>query len=158
MQIILDKKRNRWAIFCIIVGLLAVWLTIVHLTLRIGNFPMYLDFSEFYNLRNSPMDIYFFANSILIVFLGMFLNFKKYILYIVGSIVLFLSVFVGWFVPGVATEVGLGFLCWQYGGTIIVPLFHVVVISNFISAIKRLQGRTKYEGEISFLQDQQTIS
>lgn len=158
MKIILDKKRNRWAIFCIIVGILAVWLTIVHIILRVGNFPMYLDFSELYNLRNSPMDIYFFANSILIVFLGMFLNFKKYPLYTIGSIVLFLSVFVGWFVPGVAVEAVLGLLCWQYGGTIIVPLFHVVVIGSFTSAIKRWRGKTKYEGEIGILQDQQQIS
>jgi hypothetical protein len=158
MQIILDKKRNRWAIFCIIVGLLAVWLTIVHLTLRVGNFPYYLNFSEFDNLRNSPMDIYFFANSILIVFLGMFLNFKKYILYTIGSIVLFISVLIGWFVSDVAIDVVLGFAAWEYGGTIIVPLFHVVVIGNFISAIKRWRGKTKYEDEISVLPDQSVVS
>lgn len=158
MQIILDKKRNRWAILCIIIGLLAVWLTIVHYTVRVGNFPFYLNFSKLPNLRNSPMDIYFFANSILIVFLGMFLNFKKYLLYTVGSIVLFLSVLVGWFVPDVATEAIIGFLVWLYGGTIIVPLFHVVVIGNFISAIKRLRGKTKYEDEISVLPDQSKVS
>lgn len=149
MEIILNKKRNKWANFLIITGVLSFWLTIAYFA---QPNPMgrggYLDFKSLYEVSGAHLNmvIYFFTNSVAVILLGVFLKFKRNKIYSTLAIFLFISVIIGWAFPLVQEAVfsGLTFGI-VYGGPLIIPMFHVAVVGSFLATLKRLRGKAIYE-------------
>lgn len=145
MKIISNKQRNQWAIMCVVTGILVIYLSAFYIYMfQQGNKAD----SIINYIKEDPIGVYFMINSFLLTIYGFLLWNKKIYYYNIISIILFISVVIGWLVPTIASIVLSGFFIPISGGPITIPLFHVAVIGSFISSINRLRGKTKYEDEV----------
>ena len=155
METIKKKEMVRWAIFLIISGIGALWLTFW------WNKAMNGDGGGF----GSPDSIigigittgYYIFNSILLTLLGIMLIIKKFKTYSILSIILGFSVTASLFVINISNGfnplANLFFLTiiegmyfgFIYGGFILVPMFLIGVYKSLIRGIRYFRGKINYD-------------
>ena len=147
MNIITRKKSKKTALFLIIAGLGALWLTFWWTKMSLDN--------------NSLVDIilysaYYIFNSIVLILAGVLLYLKNFKTYSFFSLLLGISVTASLFIfdqnvdPQILGNLflstilqGMGF-GMMLGGTLLVPMFLYAVYSSFLQGIQSMRGKINY--------------
>lgn len=165
MKIITIKKSNGFALFLLISGLGALWLTFWWYNATLGNNSVggRGDFSSFSVLY------YYIFNSVLLILLGAVLRLRNFKIYSVLAILLGISVTISLFIFGngsagilnnlFISTTYLGMLAGaMYGGTILVPMFLGGVYISAIRGIQHIRGKINYIVSDITTQDQVGVS
>ncbi len=164
MKIITIKKSNGFALFLIIAGIGALWLTFWWYILMLGDNSVgggnFTSFSVLY---------YYIFNSLLLITSGIILRSKNFKIYAVFSIVLGISVTISLFIFGngntgflnnlFISTTYLGMVAGaMYGGTILVPIFLGGVYISTMRGIQHIRGKINYASSDMAIQDQANAS
>ncbi len=149
MKIITIKKSNEYALFLIISGIGALWLTIMWYLASTNH-------NLFAYKTPSPYILYYYIfNSILMISLGCVLRFKNFKLYAALAILLGISVTASLFIfqNGNVKIINNLFISTTYsgmifggiyGGTLLVPMFLAGVYISFLRGVQYIQGKIDY--------------
>ncbi len=155
MKIINKKSSRTFAIFLVIAGIGALWLTFWWYKATHGSNDTFGDPNSLAN--NIYLLYYYLFNSLLLILSGILLSLNKFKLYSILSIILGTSVTLSLFVFNTSTNnfnplanlfiltvfegIFFGFI---YGGAILVPLFLFTVYKSFIQGIKYFRKKINY--------------
>lgn len=165
MQIITRKKSNSFALFLLISGLGALWLTFWWYSTTLGNNSIggRSHFSSF------PVLYYYVFNSALLILMGIVLRLRNFKIYSILAIILGISVSISLFIFGNGNvRITNNFFIYttylgmtagtMYGGIILVPMFLSGVYISTIRGIQHIRGKINYVDLDMIPQDQMDAS
>lgn len=154
MKIITKKKTDGFALFFLISGIGASWLTFVWSGFGVGGGPAgrFASLSVLY---------YYIFNSALLILSGVALYSKRFKIYSILAILLGVSVTISLFIFNdgnisisdnlfiFTTVVGTSGMGTMFGGIILVPMFLASVYASAILGVQHIRGKLNYSYSVS---------